>query len=254
MATPDEYVRTFDARGGSYNRATAGAPLARSGERACLLELLHLRPDHVVCDVPAGGGYVADGVRTVLRTPAQIVCIEPSPAFAAALDPAYVVHLAPLDAWPVADASVDRVASLAGLHHVDQKTALFGEAARALRAGGRMAVGDVQADTAPARFLDGPVHRYTTAGHRGRFVRAGELTALLERAGFVDVEETHRRCHWRFTSVAQMVEFCRTLFGMVTATPGEVADALYASFAVREQAHEILLPWSLTFAAGRRAR
>lgn len=247
-----DYRRTFDARGDAYNAATARAPLARDRERALLIALLDVATDHVVCDVPAGGGYLADGLRACVRRPEQVVCIEPSPVFAAALDPYFTVHVAPVDAWPVDDASLDRVASLAGLHHLGSPAALFAEAARALRPGGRIVVGDVRLGTAPAAFLDGAVDRWTTTGHRGRYVRDGELTALLDGAGFVDVAERHRRCDWTFASEAEMVAFCRGLFGMVRATEAEVADALHAGFDVGPSEAGVALPWSLTFAVGRR--
>lgn len=251
-AASDEYRRTFDVRGASYNAATRRAPEARARERAIVIELLAVAPEHVVCDVPAGGGYLAEGLRAHLRHPAQVVCLEPSPAFAAALDGAFTVHVAPVDAWPLPAASVDRVGSLAGVHHLDDAAAMLGEARRALRPGGRIAVGDVRADTAPARFLDGAVHRYSVTGHRGRWLGDGELAALLERAGFVDVVEEHRRCDWMFASEAQLVAFCRELFGMVRATPAEVATAIDAAFDVGCNDGRVVLPWSLTFAAGRR--
>lgn len=252
MAARHDYVETFDARGASYNEAAAMAPRARDAERATLIELLRVEPDHLVCDVPSGGGYLAEGLRPRVRDARQILCVEPSAVFAACIDPAHATHVGPVDAWPVGDASLDRVASLAGLHHLEAKAPLLAEAARALRPGGRIAVGDVLDGTAPARFLDGPVDRFTATGHRGRFVRAGELTTMLRAAGFVDVDERHRRCDWRFASTCAMVAFCRALFGLVHASAAEVSAALHGAFDIRAAPSGVRLPWSLTFAVGRR--
>lgn len=249
---PDDYVRTFDTRGDSYNNASSIAPNAREEERAILIAMLRAGPDDVVCDVPSGGGYVADGIRPLLKDPRQIVCVEPSPVFAKGLDPAYRVHVGPIDRWPLADASVDRVASLAGLHHLDSKASLFHEAARALRPGGRMAVGDAMDATPVARFLNGAVDRYTTTGHDGRFLQPGELERLLKGAGFVDVVEVHRRYHWRFESAGQMARYCRALFGMVKASEDEVRFALEADFAVEKNGSGVMLPWSLSYASARK--
>lgn len=246
----DDYTDTFDARGDHYNEAGLIHPLARDIERRILIDLLATERSHTVCDAPAGGGYLADGIRPLLDDPAQITCVEPSERFAAAIDPAYKTAISPLNALPLAAASVDRVGSLAGLHHLSDKQPFFDEAHRVLVSGGRFAVGDVLAGTPVDRFLNGPVDRYTETGHKGVFLEEGEPLERLRNAGFEEASETHRRFYWTFTSEAQMVRYCRSLFGMTKATLGEVGAALEAHFEIEVEGGETRLPWSLVYGVG----
>jgi SAM-dependent methyltransferase/molybdopterin converting factor small subunit len=248
-ASPDAYRRIFELRGGSYNAAHALAPDARATERALLLERLDLRAGLRVLDVPAGGGWVADGLGAHGVT---TVCLEPAAAFAAGIDAAHPRVRGALVALPFAAATFDRVGSLAGTHHLEDRLAFFRECRRVLRPGGRLVVADAAADSPAARFLNGPVDRFTATGHDGHFFAAGEATDLLLRAGFVDAREAHVPFAWTFPDRATLVRFCALLFGLVRAAEADVAAALDASFAISEAADgRASLPWSLVYASAR---
>lgn len=249
----DAYRRIFEFRGGSYNAAHALVPDARETERALLLDRLDLRHGLRVLDVPAGGGWVADGLRA-RPSGVTTVCLEPAAAFAAGIDATHPRVRGALVALPFASASFDRVASLAGTHHLEDRLAFFHECRRVLRPGGRFVVADAAADSPAARFLNGPVDRFTSTGHDGRFFAAGEATDLLLRAGFVDAREEHVPFAWTFPDRGTLVRFCVLLFGLVRATEDDVAAALDAHFAIAEDAgRRASLPWSLVYASARAA-
>ena len=243
-----DYQAIFDQRGELYNRATRACPEARAIERALLLDRLALDDGLVVCDAPAGGGYVADGI--LHRCAALIICVEPSRLFAATIDPRVTTIISPLHAIDLESATVDRVASLAGLHHLASKEAFFLEAARILRPGGRVAVGDVMDGTPPAAFLNGPVDELSATGHDGMFVSPGELSLLLTQAGFVDVSEEHCKYTWRFPNIPAMVEFCADLFGLVGAGPERILHELERGPGVFTSNGSVELCWSLAYASG----
>ncbi|HET7307190.1 MAG TPA: methyltransferase domain-containing protein [Gammaproteobacteria bacterium] len=246
----DDYIKTFEARGDHYNEAARIHPRARDLERRILIDLLQIEPQHLICDAPAGGGYLADGLRPLVRRTDQIICVEPSATFAAGIDPVYIAHVAPLNRLPLPDAAADRVGSLAGLHHLADKSSFVHEAHRILKPGGQIAFADVLDGTSAARFLNGAVDRYTTTGHHGLFLHADECRALLGAAGFQSIRVVHRRYCWNFNSEEQMVRYCQSLFGMVRASYEEVRAALVESFDIRHDPDKVRLPWSLVYAAG----
>lgn len=249
-APADDYARIFEARGGSYNDAHRMVPGARDTERALLLDRLDLRPGLRVLDLPAGGGFVADGLRARGHD-GPVISLEPAGAFAAGIDPAHRRVRGALVRLPFAAASFDRVASLAGTHHLEDRLAFFRECRRVLPPGGRFAVADAAAASDVARFLNGPVDRFTTTGHDGRFFAAGEASELLERAGFAAVREEHVGYAWTFPDRRALVSFCRVLFAMMRATEDEVGVALQAHFTITEDGDgRALLPWSLIYATG----
>lgn len=99
-----------------------------------------------------------------------------------------------ITALPVADGSLDRVVSCLVFHHLDgvQKRAALAEALRTLRHGGQVHLADwgkphdwlMNLAFLPVRILDG--FAVTEDNARGR------MAALMEEAGFREVQETGR--------------------------------------------------------------
>jgi len=246
-----DYKHIFEARGASSVLAHRMCPGARDNERRLLIDQLDISAAQRVCDVPAGDGFVSDGIVKHARSERmpEIVCVEPTTAFASKIDPLFEVVIAPLDAIELADRSVDRVASLAGLHHTENKAAFFAEAKRILKTGGRIAVADVMLGTPVAGFLNDSVDRLTDTGHDGMFFAPGDMTTLLGDAGFTSVEEHHHTFTWDFPSWEALVWFCKHFFGLVKADYVEVECELTRYFDIKTNAAGVHLPWSLVYAS-----
>jgi arsenite methyltransferase len=93
-----------------------------------------------------------------------------------------------MEAVPLPDASVDVVVSNCVINLSVDKTAVFAEAHRVLRPGGRLAVADVVADVEPDEALRADPEAW--AGCIAGAVTRARYAAGLTGAGFVDVEIT----------------------------------------------------------------
>lgn len=247
-----DYVETFDHRGDHYNAAALVNKHARDIERKLLMDYLDVKPNHTVCDAPAGGGYLADGLRAMLNHPGQIHCVEPSAVFAKPISADYHIHLNSISEIPVPDRTFDRIGSLAGLHHLKDKQVFFDEAFRTLKPGGHLVVGDVCVDTPVAGFLNGPVDRWTESGHQGIFLSPSHMKQLCQQAGLKLLGLEHHQFEWKFDDPQQMITYCQTLFGMTRANRSQMSDALQEHFAIRYGDDQVLLPWSLLYVVAER--
>ncbi|MCC5794165.1 MAG: class I SAM-dependent methyltransferase [Chromatiales bacterium] len=245
----NDYQKTFNARGHLYNDAMSAQPGAREAERAALLDRARMNPGQRVMDAPAGGGYVADGVRAKLGDQVQLVCVEPCARFSAAMDARYHVLNEPLDSVSLPDASLDVILSLAGLHHLDDRMPVYREWARLLRPGGQLVVADVGAGTGTARFLNGFVNRHTPGGHHGIFISEREFSEHLAVAGFFVEEDSMQNVPWRFRDREGLGSFCHTLFNTSRARPEAVADALETTVGLQRKPGGLALAWQLRYAS-----
>jgi SAM-dependent methyltransferase len=249
-----DYLATFDARGHSYNEAMALWPLARESERQALLQRLDCRAGQTIVDAPAGGGYVADGVAASVTAGVQIICIEPSARFAGPIAGRYRTLVNPLDKVELPAQSVDRIASLAGLHHLQDRRPVYREWARLLKRGGRLVVGDVGSATGTGEFLNTFVDRHTPGGHAGVFIEEAEFRTEIAAAGLDVVEESLQNVPWRFADLESLGRFCKRLFGIETADAQMTARELDRLVGIdRDSGGGVALRWQLRFATAVRA-
>lgn len=249
----DPYRETFERRGALYNRAMARQPRARDAERDALLTRLELGGARRICDLPAGGGYLTDGIAGGGDPGARVVAVEPSARFASGIRGRHPTVVAPLHRLPFADGMFDRVGSLAGIHHLEDKEPFYAEAARVLAPGGRVCVADVGTGSPAAAFLNDAVDRLTETGHRGLFLAPGALHAGLARAGLAVEHEEALPVPWRFPDRAAMAAFCRELFGMVRASEHQVLRELEAALDIRDTTAGVEMGWSLVYAVALKA-
>ena len=246
----DTYEEIFNARGHLYNSATAHCPGARDEELNALLALADFKEGLVICDAPAGGGYVAEGVYDREGDKVKVVCVEPSEQFSKAISPRFHILNQPLDDTSVDDGYFDVIASLAGLHHAEDKQAIFNEWGRTLKSNGRVVVADVAEGTGAAEFLNIYVDEHNPQGHKGLFFKQGDFSTLMELAGIRPLSDKLVEVPWVFDSHEQMAAFCSMLFGIEGVTNTEVGEALQNYVGVKEEAGVVKLLWSLQYASG----
>lgn len=240
----DEYARLFNVRGRQYDSAMTLFPQARNAEFDAAVAIAGIAAGAVVADMPCGGGYLARH----LPAGVTLYSVDSSDAFADCIRATGASRflLSPIDAVPLADGLLDHVLSIAGLHHIADRTPFWRECARLLRAGGVLTMGDVRAGSRVARFLDGVVDQYTRTGHQGIYFDS-ETQVELEACGFADVVMEARRIAWRAESRLALADFCRLLFGLEGIDAGQLLPLLERDVGMRDVESGAELDWELVF-------
>lgn len=235
-----DYHDIFELRGRLYHQAMRKYPDARSNEFRSVIREAGIAPGMTVVDVPSGGAYLSRYLDD-----AELIGLETSQTFAQlANEKPGNVLLFDNNRFPLKGASVDRVLSIAGLHHVENKCALFAEMRRILKPGGRIVAADVAGDSAVRNFLDDFVGRYCATGHSGWYFGA-DTRAELREAGLKIVDEKRLDYLWYAPNMEQLADFCRLLFGMVNADTHTVADGIRNHLGTRETDDRTGLNWQL---------
>jgi len=236
----DTYTDIFVERANSYHQAMRLAPKARAAEFQAMVEPLRESGRGLVCDMPAGGGYLAP----YLPAGFDYVGIEPVGEFHELAPKDRRTLCAPITDIPLPARSVDHVISLAGLHHEERLEPVFSEMRRLMRAGGTAVLADVAIGTAPAGFLNGFVAQHNPRGHNGRFLDE-RTSPALERSSFRVVDDGLISVPWHFESCELAGEFCAPLFGISGLAPSEVAAALEREIGMIAKSDGIALQWVL---------
>lgn len=244
MNNPD-YRDIFERRGEEYHQAMTRYPRARRREFEHMLALVRPSAGERLLDMPSGGGYLED---YLCGTDVSLIAVETSSVFhaRAAERTGLETRLCALNAVPLDDDSADAIVSLAGLHHVEDRSAVFGEMKRLLSGTGRLCLADVKAESGPARFLDVFVNDHSSLGHSGRFVD-DTFRAELRGAGF-NIESDHDISYdWHFDDAKAMTDYCRLLFGIDRAGRDEILSGIGRHLDYAESGGECRMRWSLTF-------
>jgi SAM-dependent methyltransferase len=247
-----EYSSIFDARGGHYNLANHRFPEARREEARALFSHFALSPgDRPWLDVAAGGGYLAERARAEGIARRSIAC-DASLSFLLGASAYQARSVSQYAALPFADATFAGAGCLAALHHAEEPERIFAELLRVVAPGGRAAVGDVAAESPPARFLNDFVDGHTETGHRGRFHSAEALGSAFAAAGGNAVRSQCLELCWRFDSRADAVAFSRELFGLRPDTSDEEIESALDELGLEDRGGKASLPWRMAFvSAGR---
>jgi len=161
-----------------------GTPLAFAG----------LSAGEVVLDLGSGGGIDAFLAAKQVGPRGQVIGVDMTPEMLAkARDNAQRVaasnvefRLGEIEALPVSDRSVDVVVSNCVINLSPDKAAVFREAFRVLRPGGRLAVSDIVASAPlPRTLTDDPA---AVTGCLAGAPAIGDLEKALRAAGFVGIQ------------------------------------------------------------------
>ncbi|NES78477.1 MULTISPECIES: class I SAM-dependent methyltransferase [unclassified Okeania] len=241
----DSYKDIFNQRGLSYHQAMMTYPLARAEEFNQVLKLAKIKDDNVICDVPSGGCYLSNFIPRC----AKLISIETSEKFiecSQKKDHNIALVCENISHIPLLSESIDRVISLAALHHVDDKFGFYQEAYRLLAQGGICCLADVRKGSKVADFLNIFVDRYNSMGHQGAFWDKNTANQL-ETVGFQVLVHQAISFDWQFDSLEDMVNFCKLLFGIDKTDNSKILEGIEQYLSYRIEENHYYLCWELEF-------
>ena len=234
------YRDIFEVRGRLYHQAMRRFPDARANEFLSVIREAKIVPGMTIVDVPSGGAYLSRHLSDV-----ELIGLETSQTFTElATEESQSAILYGDNRFPLKDACTDRVLSIAGLHHIENKCEVFSEMRRIVAPGGRVLVADVAEDSFVRKFLDDFVGRYCETGHSEWYFGVPTHAELYD-AGLTIVNDKRLDYLWCAPNIDQLAEFCRLLFGMVRADTSTVADGIRDYLGVRELGDQVGLNWQL---------
>lgn len=239
-APTTDYEEIFNLRGKLYHQAMQAFPQARAEEFLNVIEQARISPGMTIVDVPSGGAYLAPYLPD-----SNLIGLENSHAFAElAKNRTESVLLYEDNAFPLERQSVDRVLSIAGMHHIEDKQQFFSEVYRILKPEGLLAAADVAEGSPVRRFLDEFVGEYSDTGHSGWYF-GNDTRRELDSSHFEIVQDRLLQYHWRAPDRQQLAQFCRTLFGMVHADNAITMEGIGDYLGLEEDAEGCGLNWEL---------
>jgi ubiquinone/menaquinone biosynthesis C-methylase UbiE len=239
------YRDIFNVRADHYNDAMQLALNSRDAEFSQLLDRMKISPDDHLLDIPSGAGYL----KSYLPNTVTVTSIDPSVGFSI-LSSSDIITDA-VDQTGLASSSVDKVFSLAGLHHISDRTTFYNEMHRVLKPKGILGVSDVLNGTKVDAFLNEFVHRYNPLGHEGKFFDSDE-TKIIADSGFKVLSSETVSYTWKFNSKDQMLTFVKNLFGLDLADKESVEGGIsdYLEFYLEDSIYYI--PWELQTIIGQK--
>jgi SAM-dependent methyltransferase len=244
----DTYREIFQKRGDLYHRAMMQFPQARADEFDHIARLTDARHGHTVCDVPSGGGYI----KRFLPADIMLLSAETSLHFALCcrrLSQESPIVLLSMDSLPFKARSLDRMVSLAGLHHVQEKQSLYREVYRTLKHGAAFCFADVWYHSPPARFLNEFVNEHSSMGHVGEFLNY-QTESELNACGFSVTSASVQKYSWHFDALSDMAMFCGLLFGIDRARQEQILEGVDKHVGISRIGNRYGMNWELLFCKG----
>ena len=241
----ESYKEIFNKRGTLYNSAMIDCPYARKNEFNYIIELAEISEGNLIIDIPSGGGYLINYIKPSVN----VISVETSNLFVQDIQPKTNQSILLCNdisntLFPVGCA--DRVISLAGLHHIEERLNFYSEIYRMVKPGGLFCIGDAYKNSSVASFLNIFVNQFNSMGHNGIFL-SNEDVFLLKKVGFNIISQKIYGYTWDFTDADAMAGYCQKLFGMNMADIKTIQSGIQSFVGYKLDQHSCKMNWELFF-------
>lgn len=236
------YDSTFSKRSAEYTYATDTYPHVMDLEFQTAVDMCDIKLGDTILNIPgacvpldkyippdANVTYIAYEINAKFANLTNMKCVR-------------------LDSIPLDSHTLDTVISVASLHHINdaERNDMYREVYRLLKGTGKFIIADVLDGSPQADWLNNFVNTYNSGGHIAQFW-SNEDISLLNNCNF-DVETYIKGYTWDFTSRAEMVDYCRNLFGLDLANDNQILDGLNMYLKpVHLPDGSVSLPWKLIY-------
>jgi SAM-dependent methyltransferase len=196
----------FDNRAVRYLKALDMCPNALEEEYKTAVAQCDLHAGNVLLTIPSS----CERIMSYLPEDVRLIQYETTKTLSKLTSIPYCTF----QSIPEPSESIDRILCLASLHHLtsEERTAFYKECIRLLRPGGKLIIGDVEASSGLASWLNVFVDKYNPFGHKGIFFDVVHDTEHIRQSGFANVSSCPTSYKWRFESDSELLEFIRELF------------------------------------------
>lgn len=218
-------------RARTYDLAMRNYPFVRKAEFDNLFRHFPLSMNEIILDIPSGGEYLQK-----LYPSNTINSVEFSDSF-------NCNNILKIDEdWNLCQ--YDRIVCLAALHHVEDLETFIRKLSLCAYESAIIHLADVSKDSKESIFLDEFVDEYNPQGHKG-YYRKWEDVLWPKGLNVLSIDTI--KCPWKFSTISDMISFCKNLFGITKCPDDVLLSSLKEYIGYSDNEYDIFLDWELTY-------
>lgn len=246
-----------NSRTRSFKIANKVKPEARANEIEKILEKVDPKPGETIVDLGCGEGILSRKMAEKVGPEGKIIALDTSKTFLEEvgsgsryknrIETRMIENQIEL---PVKKQVADKVVSLAGFHHVPDKNKSLDEVERVLKKGGNLFIADVEDQTSVQRFFDTFVDRYSSTGHKHRFLSREWVKKLFSGKNLEINSWENNNVPWEFKNDYQAAWFIHKIFDL-QCQPEKAFHAAEETLGVKKD-EKVKVNWDLLYLNARK--
>lgn len=238
----DNYMDIFNKRGDSYCYAMKKCTSSRDNEFLQLLKYFPINNNDVIADIPCGACYLSK----YIQNNTTIYYIDESEVFLKNCEKRYNLLKTSINNIPLKSSYFDKIFSLAGTHHIENKEPFYIEVKRLLKKNGNFIYADVLEGSKEDKFLNYFVNKNNSLGHKGIFLNDTTVSSLntiglnVYRSEYINVK-------WTFDNESEMINFVKNIFGLDLASNENILRSIKNILGYTVEDNLIVMNWGLFY-------